>query len=137
MTLFVDTGPLIARYLKQDGKHAESLRIWSVLGKRRDVRLVTTGYVLAETCTLLARRAGNAFAAERSRNICSSSVVVRYPGAKESAMALSLLHKFQDQGLSFADAVSFVVMEQEGIRDAVSFDSHFEMAGFRLWKPGR
>jgi predicted nucleic acid-binding protein len=138
LKLFVDTGPLIARYLKQDGKHTESIKQWDALSKKQGVQLLTTGYVLSETATLLARRAGNQFAAERIRNITASSwIEVRYAGARETTAALNILSKFADQDLSFTDAVSFAVMRQEGLRDAISFDSHFERAGFRIWKAGR
>jgi len=77
-------------------------------------------------------------AAERIRNITASSwIEVRYAGARETTAALNIFSKFADQDLSFTDAVSFAVMRQEGLRDAISFDSHFERAGFRIWKAGR
>ena len=40
------------------------------------------------------------------------------------------LARYDDQGFSFADAVSFAVMTERGIRDALTLDHHFVVAGF-------
>jgi len=37
-----------------------------------------------------------------------------------------------DKAWSLTDCISFVVMEERGIRDALGLDRHFEQAGFRL-----
>ena len=38
--------------------------------------------------------------------------------------------KHQDHGWSFTDCASFVLMREEGMRDALSTDKHFKQAGF-------
>ena len=48
---------------------------------------------------------------------------------EESAVA-DWLEKFDDQLFSFTDAVSFAVMSDRGIRDALTLDHHFSAAGF-------
>jgi predicted nucleic acid-binding protein len=35
-----------------------------------------------------------------------------------------------DKNWSFTDCISFIVMEQEGLIDALTGDHHFEQAGF-------
>jgi len=40
--------------------------------------------------------------------------------------------RFDDQPCSLADAVSFAVMKQRGIRDALTLDRHFGIAGFTV-----
>ena len=42
------------------------------------------------------------------------------------------LRRFADQQLSMADAVSFEVMRERGIRQALALDEHFTLAGFEL-----
>lgn len=32
----------------------------------------------------------------------------------------------------FADCISFVLMQEEGLSDALTMDHHFEQAGFRI-----
>jgi predicted nucleic acid-binding protein len=39
--------------------------------------------------------------------------------------------KNQDKEWGLIDCVSFVVMRQEGIQQALTFDHHFEQAGFQ------
>jgi predicted nucleic acid-binding protein len=44
--------------------------------------------------------------------------------------ALEFLRRRADKRFSLTDCVSFVVMDRLGIREALSFDAHFEQAGF-------
>lgn len=37
----------------------------------------------------------------------------------------------KDKAWSLTDCISFAVMEQRGIRDALTYDRHFEQAGLR------
>ncbi len=45
---------------------------------------------------------------------------------------LSLFANRPDKGWSLTDCISFVVMQENGIRLAVSTDRHFEQVGFQL-----
>ena len=49
--------------------------------------------------------------------------------------ALVLMRKFADQGVSFTDCLSAVLMKRTGLRQVFGFDRHFEALGFRVW-PG-
>ncbi len=131
--IFVDTGPLVARHLARDQHHAAAVDGWTRLA-RSGRRCLTTSFVIDETVTLLARRAGAAFAAERARAMLTSDrlTIVR-PGAEDELVALELLEKFADQPVSFTDCISFVTMRTRGADRAFSFDRHFRTAGFRLW----
>ena len=42
------------------------------------------------------------------------------------------LRRFRDHPLSLADAVSFTVMRERRIRQALTLDEHFELAGFEV-----
>jgi len=50
---------------------------------------------------------------------------------EESAVA-DWLEKFDDQDFSFTDAVSFAVMSDRGVREALALDYHFVTAGFAV-----
>jgi len=126
--LFVDSGAFLARYLSNDTHHRRATAVWKTLS---GVRLFTSNHVLSETITLLGRRAGYAFAAERAENIYSSAALeVLYSTKEQELEAVQLFRKFSDQKVSLTDCVSFVLMKRLRIRTAFTFDRHFLEAGF-------
>jgi len=103
---------------------------------RGKLRCATSTLVLDETFTLLARLAGNAFAAERARNIYASpSLKLLRPDAATETRALEFFTKYADKKISFTDAISFALMRKERIRRAFTFDRHFSDAGFQVCPP--
>lgn len=131
--IFIDTGAFVARYHDADQDHAAALKGWRALEESRR-RCFTSNVVLSETFSLLGRRIGHAFAAERARHILSSQVLtVLRPGPEEDLQAIPLFAKYADQKISFVDCLSFVLMRKEQIRFAFTFDSDFERAGFQRW----
>ncbi len=135
--IFIDTGAFVARHLPRDQHHAAATKGWDLLSKR-GWRCLTTSFVLDETVTLLARRAGASFAAERARAMLTSGrlTIVR-PTSDDELVALEMLEKFADKQLSFTDCLSFVLMRARGVRRAFAFDRHFREAGFVLWPSAR
>lgn len=131
--IFIDTGAFLARHVVADQHHAAAARGWLRLAEERH-HCATSNFVVDEFLTLLARRAGPAFAAERGRRILSSSALeILRPGPREEQAAVDLLEKFGDQGVSFTDCVSFALMRQAKASRVFGFDRHFEAAGFELW----
>lgn len=135
--IFVDSGAFVARHLPRDQHHAAALAGWDQLA-RRGWRCLTTSFVVDETVTLLARRAGARFAADRARAMLTSErlTIVR-PTADDEMVALDILEKFEDKDFSFTDCISFATMRARDVRRAFAFDRHFREAGFVLWPPAR
>lgn len=128
--VFIDTGAFLARYLKQDAFHVTAVATWK---KIAGAPLFTTNYVLSETLTLLGRRAGCGFAADRGANIYASQVIEILRSSNEDEIAaIQLLRKFADQNVSFTDCISFVLMKRFHIPAAFTFDRHFLRAGFKM-----
>ncbi len=128
--IFIDTGAFLARYLPGDANHVVAAGIWEQLSGSQ---VYTSNHVIDETLTLLARRAGYEFAADRGDAIYRSSAVnILYGSKEDDRAALLLLRKFADQKVSFTDCVSFVLMRRFRIRRAFSFDRHFLSAGFEV-----
>lgn len=131
--IYIDTGAFLARYSGRDQHHKESVRSWEKLEKASK-RCFTSNFVLNETFTLLARRAGYVFAVERARHIFSSeALTILRPLEEDERDAVKFFGKYADQEVSFTDCVSFVLMRKKNIEIAFSFDAHFQRAGFRLW----
>ena len=93
--VFVDTGAFLARYDAADALHSRCVSVWLRLRGRE---LFTSTHVLAETWTLLGRRAGYAFAAERAQNVyVSPALEILYTTREDESEAvqwfrLSLIH---------------------------------------------
>jgi predicted nucleic acid-binding protein len=130
--VFVDTS---AWYALADASHpdhagmADSLRALV----HRSSRIVTTNLVLAETHALLLRRANREAALELVRRVRQPPNVIEYSSIDREEEALSAwIARFSDQRFSLTDAVSFVVMKELGIREALTLDRHFAAAGFTM-----
>ncbi len=133
--IFIDTGAFVARYVARDQFHTKAVTAWSDLATSPR-RCFTTNHILDETLTLLARRAGNQFAAERARALFNSHELTIIRTDRDDEMrAIELLEQFADQPFSFTDCLSFAVMKHSGILRAFTFDNHFRVAGFEVW-PG-
>ena len=95
---------------------------------------MTSNFVLDETFTLLGRRAGYSFAAQRARNIyVSESLDILRPSREDEMKAISFFEKYSDHSLSFTDCVSFVLMKIKKIKRVFTFDHHFQLAGFQIY----
>ncbi len=131
--IFIDTSAFIARYLERDAHHIRAVKAWKNL-PRKGIQTYTSNFVLDETITLLGRRSDYHFAAERARNLYASrSLEILRPDHEDESDALRWFEKFADQGVSFTDCVSFVLMKKKRIKTAFAFDRHFADAGFVRW----
>jgi predicted nucleic acid-binding protein len=132
--IFVDTGPLLARYLARDQHHARAVSLFEEVESARRIQLATSNFVLDELFTLLGRRAGLAFAAERARAIYASKrLKVLRPGQADELAAVKSMERYADQGVSFTDCVSFALMKANRIKRVLTFDHHFSVAGFEVF----
>jgi len=133
--LFVDTSAWIAISDAGDKYHPSARVAYTALLKERRT-LVTTNLVIAETYILIRRRGGHARAVRWLQSINSSPRLRKvWSNAALEARAEALLGKYADQDYSYTDAVSFVVIEAEGIAEAFTFDRHFETMGIKRIYP--
>lgn len=131
--LFVDTGAFLALYNNRDQYHSTASARWKQVARERLI-CVTSNFVLNETFTLLARRAGYRFAAARARSLyASETLTIVRPTHEDEISALAFFEKYADQEIGFTDCISFALMHKRRIRDVFSFDHHFARAGFELW----
>jgi len=128
--LFVDTSgwyPIAVRDHPDHEPLAEALRERVTAGWR----VVTTNLVVAETHALLLRRVGRGAALDFVREARREPLVVVDSTADLEREAIrDWLVPYDDQPFSLVDAVSFAVMTERGISDALALDRHFTVAGF-------
>ena len=128
--IFVDTSGFYALLVGRDDQHAAAKKILAEARRRRQA-FVTTDYVLDETVTLLAARdLGHLVEPFLQSTLDSRACRVEWMQPERFTEARRLLAKHLDQGWSFTDCVSFVVMKQRGLRDSLTKDAHFAAAGF-------
>jgi len=127
--VFADTSYYAALFNRGDVNHLAALELSGELASP----IVTTEFVLLEL--------GNAYCRVPTRR--------RYVGLVESLrgglcdLITPASHELFDKGLglfaqredkewSVTDCISFVVMRERGIVEALTADHHFEQAGFRI-----
>src|SRR5688500_6039978 len=116
---FVDTSGWFPLVDPEDGAHAAMARALraAVKGRRR---IVTTKLVVAETHALIMRRIHRSVALAFVREVSlGPNIVVSSSLAFETVARSEWLERFDDQDLSFTDAVSFAGMKEGGIAAAV------------------
>ncbi len=129
--VFVDTSGWIALAVEDDVHHEEVAALYAQLLKRH--LLVTTNLVVAETHITLRRRVGHRAAISFVELVEVSPRIQRVFSTDEvENEALSILRECADQSFSYTDAVSFVVMRNLRIAQALAFDAHFRTMGFEL-----
>ena len=131
--VFIDASAWIAVSDVRDKYHnaakEEHLRL---VGERRI--FLTTNLVIAEAYIIIRRTGGQAQAVRFLRSLRGSPRLVKVcSDARLETMAEDILERHADQDFSFADAVSFALMQERDINDAFTFDNHFSTMGFRMF----
>ena len=130
--VFVDTSAWIAVSDGRDKYHPAARAAYTRLLEERRT-LVTTNLVVAETYILIRRRGGHAQALRFLQSLCGSPRLQKvYSDAGLEAAAEAILEAHPDQDFSFADAVSFALMQARGLVETFTFDLHFAMIGFKV-----
>lgn len=126
--IFLDTSLVYALADQRDQfHHVARHRFEIALRSRRP--LVTHSYVLVESMALLQRRLGVPAALQFSRD--AAAFDIEWVGAALHRDAVKALAA--GAGTSLVDQVSFAVMRRRGIDEALTLDTDFVSAGFRLF----
>ena len=133
MNLFVDSSAWEALYDASDKYHPAAANALRNLTNTKTT-FYTSDYIFDETITLLLGRSSHQQASQCGDWLLSSARVrlIRI-GVAQWYEAWQLFHQYDDKAFSFTDCTSFIVMRQFKLREAFTFDRHFEQMGFRLW----
>jgi uncharacterized protein len=134
--IFLDTSGWVAILNRADLLHARSDALWHEL-LRQGHKMVLTDWIIAETGNSLARTAArDHFPAALRQMLRSPRLRLVFVDRSLMERALTLYSNRPDKHWGLVDCASFVVMQDEGIKDAFATDSHFEQAGFHRLLPG-
>jgi len=127
--VFADAYYYLALLNRADQDHRRAL----ALSREYRAGQLTTTWVLTEVA--------DAFASPPQRDLfptflaqlrASPCVTIVPPSLALFDRAVGLYATRPDKERSLTDCVSFVVMEERGVREALTCDHHFEQAGFRV-----
>jgi len=130
--MLIDTSGFLCLIHKDEREHTDAVRIYSAAPF-----YLTHNYILDEFVPLASsRRLPRPQSLKFSRQMLTdTSIEVVWVDADLHESALALLENRPDKSYSLCDAVSFVIMRERGITEALTTDRHFEQEGFvRLLK---
>lgn len=126
-SVFADTFFYLAIINADDAAHVRAVRLSDAF----DGPVLTTAWVLTEVADALAapdRRTDFLTLLETLR--ADPEVTIVPPDERIFAAGIELYSNRRDKGWSLTDCISFVVMQEQGISEALTGDRHFEQAGF-------
>lgn len=130
-TFFADAAYWVAMINPHDDLHRRAISVSRALD---DCRFVTTEMVLTEVLNFFAERGATprrvaSNLVQRLRHDHNTRVVPQTSAQFDDAA--QLYRDRNDKEWSHTDCASFRVMEKEGIAEALTYDRHFEQAGFK------
>ena len=125
--MLIDTSGFLCLYEKEEPHHEKAVKFYDSAKTR-----LTTSYVLAEYTALaqirgIPRREIIKFS---TRILETEEIDIVWIDENLHRQAFPLLQQRLDKTYSLCDAVSFVVMRERGITEALTTDKHFEQEGF-------
>ena len=127
--VFADTSYYIALCNPTDTWNATALSA----SRRCRAHVVTTEYVLLELGNYFSTPSDRPLFLALAEHLYEDEHTTLIPTSRELLNAgLSLYGNRMDKAWSLTDCISFNVMQEWGIEDALTCDRHFEQAGFRL-----
>lgn len=126
--VFSDTSFYIALVHPQDQNHLSSVEF----DKSFNGQYITSEFVLIELGNWLADPRNRSVYLEICRVLRSDIRTTILPATSEwVARGMSLYSQRMDKHWSFIDCVSFEMMRDHGLSEALTADRHFEQAGFK------
>jgi uncharacterized protein len=129
--VFLDSSYAIALASRTDEHHAKALQLSAYIASHR-VRVLLTRAVCFEIGNALARPRFRSVAVQFLDRLESSGTAEIVPMPEDSYHeVLRLYRERADKDWSLTDCLSFLIMHQHGLTEALTSDEHFEQAGFK------
>jgi len=126
--IFVDTSYFLALLNSHDEFHERT----SIMADQINSRLITTEAVLTEIGNALAKSQWRELAVDTLNDLRDDEdVEILSISSEVFSKALNFYSSRMDKEWGLTDCISFVVMEDRKLTDALTTDHHFEQAGFK------
>jgi predicted nucleic acid-binding protein len=130
--VFADTSYYLALVNPSD-RHHQAACEWTTCFSGTSV---TTAWVIAELANAMSKTANRPFFLSLLHDLQTDRRVTMVPPTKDVFDGgLDLFSRRPDKDWSLTDCISFLVMEQLGLKDAATLDRHFAQAGFNVVMP--
>ncbi len=127
--VFADTYYFVAQFNPQDQDHAKA----TSFTRSFHGRMVTTDWIIVELADAFAQQPNRARFVAVYRKLQAARELTIVPADRALLQAgVALYDQRPDKEWSLTDCISFVVMQREGIAEALTGDRHFEQAGFSV-----
>ena len=124
--LFADTSYFIAVIAPNDLAHERAQAL-----ANQPSNLVTTAWIMSELAAYLSAPLNRELFNVLLASVRTSSTVEFIPASQEIFdLGCELYAARTDKSWSLVDCISFVVMQRNGLTDALTTDHHFTQAGF-------
>lgn len=126
-TVFADTFYFLAQLNPQDEAHQKATEFTAAFAGR----FVTTDWILVELADALAHPSNRARFVNFYQQLPAMPDMTIVPADRAFLQqGFDLYRQRPDKEWSLTDCISFIVMQREGISEALTGDRHFEQAGF-------
>lgn len=134
LRLFIDSGPLIAKFNKKDPYYAEVKSVFDqIQAKEIEItRMFTSNLVIGETLTHILYATHNLAYCQKILNLVEQTRYLDtiFIDKEMDASARTTFLKYFDQGLSFVDCSNISIMKEYKINSIFSIDATFKNLGF-------
>ena len=125
--IFADTFFFLAVINPDDRRHREAMDF----SNSKQSPLLTTTWVLTEVMDGLAKTPNRHLGRQLYLDLLSDPAhTIVPPSRRQFEQGLDLYHARADKKWSLTDCISFVVMQEYGVTEALTGDHHFAQAGF-------
>lgn len=130
--VFLDTGYLIALESVNDQYHSKTIKHWQQFIQAEHL-LVTSTFVFDEITTFFNNRNHHSKAVEIGENLITNpSIEIIHVDENIFNEGWKYFQIHQDKKYSFTDCISFILMKKNELKYSLTFDQHFEQAGFLI-----
>ncbi len=127
--VFADTYYYLALLVENDAMHELAIELTSQL----QGQIVTTGWVLLEFANAVSKSRHRHYFPSLLDDLKQNPQITILPADEASFEDGTALYRNRpDKDWSLTDCISFLVMEREGVTEALTGDHHFEQAGFTI-----